>query len=202
MWLNDRFGVGIQGDYLIVPRMNVANSVQGTVRLMWRFGGKTRQRPAALIPAHPAEKVVEYIDVIVRDTIIVEKQVPVESKSIHDLIRSIYFDFDSADLKPEYADVVERIATIMMQDTSRKYLITGYTDIRGDASYNQRLSYRRAESVMNALIDQGVPASILKIKGEGSKVSHAAYGDSPYIRESDRKIIIELITNEDYWNIL
>lgn len=38
MWLNNRFGIGIQGDYLLTPQRNVADSMQGTVRLMWRLG--------------------------------------------------------------------------------------------------------------------------------------------------------------------
>ncbi|MDR2968001.1 MAG: hypothetical protein LBV32_00165 [Tannerellaceae bacterium] len=37
MWLNKRFGIGIQGDYLLITQRNVANSIQGTARLMWRF---------------------------------------------------------------------------------------------------------------------------------------------------------------------
>lgn len=38
MWLCERFGIGLQGDYLLMPRRGVAGSMQGTVRLMWRLG--------------------------------------------------------------------------------------------------------------------------------------------------------------------
>lgn len=38
MWLNDRFGIGMQTDYLIMPYAGIANSWQGTVRLLWRIG--------------------------------------------------------------------------------------------------------------------------------------------------------------------
>ena len=38
MWLNDWWGIGMQGDYLIMPYNNVANSIQGTLRVMYRIG--------------------------------------------------------------------------------------------------------------------------------------------------------------------
>jgi opacity protein-like surface antigen len=43
MWLNDRWGIGMQGDYLVMPYKNVANSLQGTLRVMYRLGGKGKK---------------------------------------------------------------------------------------------------------------------------------------------------------------
>jgi hypothetical protein len=40
MWLNDKWGIGLQGDYLLMPHKDVANTIQGTVRLIWRIGDK------------------------------------------------------------------------------------------------------------------------------------------------------------------
>lgn len=40
LWLDERFGVGMQGDYLLIPKRGVANSLQGTLRLMWRLDGQ------------------------------------------------------------------------------------------------------------------------------------------------------------------
>jgi hypothetical protein len=37
MWLNDGWGIGMQGDYLLMPYKNVANSLQGTLRIMYRY---------------------------------------------------------------------------------------------------------------------------------------------------------------------
>lgn len=45
LWLNDRLGLGLQADYLVMPYRRVANAWQGNVRLLWRIGGK-RKRPA------------------------------------------------------------------------------------------------------------------------------------------------------------
>lgn len=43
MWLNDNWGIGIQGDYVLMPYSNVANSLEGTVRVMYRIGGGVKK---------------------------------------------------------------------------------------------------------------------------------------------------------------
>jgi hypothetical protein len=48
MWLNDRWGIGMQGDYLIMPHRNVANSIQGTVRVIYRMGGRSKKTQPAV----------------------------------------------------------------------------------------------------------------------------------------------------------
>ena len=88
MWLNDRLGIALQADYLVMPYKDIANSWQGSVRLMWRFGGKSKK----------ALPEIQYVDKIVER--IVEKpvekivEVPVEKESICELFNSISFDFD------------------------------------------------------------------------------------------------------------
>lgn len=44
MWLNDNWGIGMQGDYLLMPYKNVANSIQGTLRIMYRIEGKSKNK--------------------------------------------------------------------------------------------------------------------------------------------------------------
>ena len=64
------------------------------------------------------------------------------------------------------------------------------------------LSRRRADAVVNALLQKGVPEEMLKSRGVGKKISYASQDASNEIREGDRKIIVEIITNMDYWNHL
>lgn len=40
MWVTDRFGIGLQAEYLLMPMSGVKNSVEGSVRLLWRFPWK------------------------------------------------------------------------------------------------------------------------------------------------------------------
>lgn len=202
MWLDDRWGIGLQGDYIIIPKPNVANSLQGTVRVMRRFGRKST-KPVAM-PAVPVIPTPAAERVVVRDTVYVEKEVSVEvdGGEIHELIRNIHFDFDACDIKPEYRAVVENIAELLKKDTSRRYLITGYTDARGSDAYDEALSRNRAKTILRALVEAGVPETMLKSAGVGKRISHASPAADEKTREGDRKVTIERIDNGDYWRVL
>lgn len=199
-WLNDRWGIGLQADYVVMPYKNVANSLQGSVRLMWRIGGKTKKSKPVY---RDIERVVE---VIVEKPVIVEKEkiveVKVEGTTLLDFFNNINFDFDKATLMSSSVELIDKVADILKQDTSKRYLITGYTDARGNAEYNLNLSKNRAASVIEALIARGVPQSMLKSRGVGQKISYANTQSSDKIREADRKVTIEIITNTDYWNYI
>lgn len=196
MWLNDRLGIGVQGDYLVMPYKDVANSLQGTVRLMWRFGGKSKK----------AAPKVQYVDrTVVEEKVVVQERVVVDTVRIEgmdNLLSNIVFDFDKATLKPESQETITKLADLLNKDRSKKYLITGYTDSKGSDQYNQILSANRAKAVINALIEKGVSQEMLKSRGVGSRIAYANTSQTDYVREGDRKVTVELITNIEYWNYL
>ncbi|HBK32584.1 MAG TPA: hypothetical protein DDZ96_11355 [Porphyromonadaceae bacterium] len=201
-WLSDNFGIGLQGDYLLMPHQNVANSLQGTVRLIWRIGGRSKKRPPVvqyvekIVQAPPVEKIVEKIVEVPAEVI----ETP--STEICELFNNIYFEFDKSDIRPISYETLDKIADILKANTNKKYLVTGYTDAWGSAAYNIGLSQRRAAAVIKALEDRGVPANILKSRGVGKKISYAPTGESNQVREGDRKVTVEIITNLDYWNFM
>ncbi len=199
-WLNDNIGIGFQADYLIMPYKHVANSLQGTVRLIWRIGGESK-KSGPQIQYVEVEKIVEKI---VEKPVVVEKivETPVreEVEMVCDFFNNIDFEFNEANLTLASEKAVNEIASIMKKDTSRKYLITGYTDSKGSSQYNMELSRKRAAAVVNALIGRGVSQSMLKSRGVGDKISYIKSGASDIVRKGDRKVTVELITNMDYWN--
>ncbi|MDR2220521.1 MAG: peptidoglycan-associated lipoprotein Pal [Methylobacillus sp.] len=65
--------------------------------------------------------------------------------------RSIYFDFDKDDVKPEFRPLVEAHAKYLKQNPEAKIMIQGNTDDRGSREYNLALGQRRAVSVKNAM---------------------------------------------------
>ncbi|MCV6595247.1 MAG: OmpA family protein [Silicimonas sp.] len=80
---------------------------------------------------------------------------------------ALLFDTDSASLKPQL-----RSDLLVLADSLNKYpqslvTVTGHTDSRGDAAYNQNLSERRAGSVANALFNGGVDFSRVRALGAG-----------------------------------
>ncbi len=200
MWLNDHIGIGLQGDYLIMPYKHIANSWQGSVRLIWRMGGKSLKNK----PEREIQYVEKVIEKVIEKPVIKEKmvEIPTQSGVLCDLFNNIYFEFDKAEITPEAATVIDEIAHIMLTDTDKKYLITGCTDAKGSPQYNMNLSQKRADAVVNALIKKGVPANMLKAKGVGSRISYASQHAPNEIREGDRKIIVQIITNMDYWNYI
>jgi outer membrane protein OmpA-like peptidoglycan-associated protein len=77
------------------------------------------------------------------------------------------FDFDRAALRPESREVLSRIAGILFTTTDSAITVTGHTDTRGKAQYNQALSERRAQAVANYLIEAGLPAELFTVEGLG-----------------------------------
>jgi len=85
------------------------------------------------------------------------------------VIRDVHFQFDKATLTPSDKEVLNTIATRLKQESSTAQLtVTGHTDSVGSDTYNQKLSDRRAHSVVEYLISQGVPRSeFVSVTGAG-----------------------------------
>jgi outer membrane protein OmpA-like peptidoglycan-associated protein len=98
---------------------------------------------------------------------VVEEKAVVKEEVI--VIRDVHFQFDSAKLTPADKDVLNTIATRLKQESSSAQLtVTGHTDSVGSDAYNQKLSDRRAHSVVEYLISQGVPrSSFVSVTGAG-----------------------------------
>lgn len=67
------------------------------------------------------------------------------------LERVVYFDFDSFEIRPEFASVLEANAKYLAADGSRRLALEGHTDDRGGREYNLALGQKRAEAVRRAM---------------------------------------------------
>ncbi len=72
----------------------------------------------------------------------------------------ILFDFDRADIRPEFQGVLTEVAD-MVRAAGDPVQIEGHTDSIGSAEYNMRLGQRRADSVANFLAAQTVPRDLM-----------------------------------------
>jgi OOP family OmpA-OmpF porin len=83
------------------------------------------------------------------------------------------FAFNKADLTPEAEETIDEYLQKYREDwrpglaQAYEAIIIGYTDSTGNANYNLGLSKRRAESVRDYLVAQGVPAEKLRVLGRG-----------------------------------
>lgn len=73
--------------------------------------------------------------------------------------RTVYFDYDSFVIKPEFQSVIEAHARNLKGDKMRKVAVEGHTDERGGREYNLALGQKRAEAVRSALGLLGVADS-------------------------------------------
>ncbi len=81
---------------------------------------------------------------------------------------NIYFDHDSARLKPESDAALEAIATLLRRDPDLRLFVVGHTDATGDLRYNLALSRRRAQAVVEALVGRhGIERARLHPEGVG-----------------------------------
>jgi len=78
--------------------------------------------------------------------------------------RKVYFDYDSSEIKPEYAAMLREHGKWLSIDRNLRVRLEGNTDERGSAEYNIGLGERRAQAVRRALLLQGaVDAQITTI---------------------------------------
>jgi peptidoglycan-associated lipoprotein len=73
--------------------------------------------------------------------------------------RSIYFDFDSTDIKSEFEALIAAHARYLASSPTTRVRLEGNTDERGSREYNIGLGERRAQAVRRALMLQGVADS-------------------------------------------
>ncbi len=83
--------------------------------------------------------------------------------------RTIYFDFDSSVVKPEFQDMLKAHAAYLVDHPGRRLILEGHTDERGTREYNLGLGERRALAVKRALVLLGVPAERIETVSYGEE---------------------------------
>ena len=94
-------------------------------------------------------------------------QFPLSSISKPVLIDNIFFDFNSATLRPESAESLNELVRLLTDNAGVTIEIGAHCDYKGNDDYNQRLSQQRAESVVNYLIEHGIKKDRLTARGYG-----------------------------------
>ena len=96
-----------------------------------------------------------------------------------DLKRSVYYEFDQYDVKPEYRALVETHARWLRANPKGRLTIEGNTDERGSREYNVALGQRRAESVTTLMQLMGVkPEQIEAISWGEEKPRNTGHNES------------------------
>lgn len=86
------------------------------------------------------------------------------------VLRNIYFDFDKSTLRNESVAELNNLVQVMNENPTIKIELTGHTDSRGLAWYNNNLSKRRSKVARDYLVSKGISSSRITTKGMGAKM--------------------------------
>jgi len=113
-------------------------------------------------------------------------------KQLNEYARTILFDTGKASLKSESVSVFVDIIKILNEYPNAKFTVEGHTDSVGSESLNQQLSEKRANSVRDFLIKEGIDASRLTAIGYG-EAKPIATNNTRAGRAQNRRVEINLV---------
>ena len=167
----------------------VASTMSGTLGILVNLGSKKK-------PVEPTvvyEPVIEYkhdtvvVEKVRVDTVFVQAAIDDINKILSDVV---LFDFDKYDLTEEAIPVLNQVAAILKQHPKANIIVEGHTDNWGTDAYNQVLSEKRANTVVNYLKDQGVVCGLEPIGyGESRPVTD---NSTEELRHQNRRIEFRL----------
>jgi len=108
----------------------------------------------------------------------------------------LLFSFNDAELSDRDLSRIDRVARILGEYPGLSMTIHGFADYRGDETYNQALSAKRAERVAQAFIDSGIEAGRITVVAQG-EIATAEDVESRELAQSRRvSVAIELSGEE------
>jgi len=109
-------------------------------------------------------------------------------------LKGVTFANNSAVLTGNSTAVLDDAAATLRRNADLKIEVAGYTDNRGSATYNVNLSQKRAETVRDYLVTQGVSADMLNAKGYGPE-NPLADNASADGRAANRRVELRILKN-------
>ncbi len=83
------------------------------------------------------------------------------------VLENIYYDLDKWAIRPDAAEGLNKLVTIMKENADIKIELSSHTDSRADDQYNMVLSQKRAEAAVSYLISHGITKNRMTAKGYG-----------------------------------
>lgn len=96
-------------------------------------------------------------------------QFPLASITAPVLIDNIFYDFDKATLRPESQAALDELVKLLNENPNVTIELSSHCDYKGSSVYNKGLAQRRAESVVNYLVDKGIARDRLSPVGYGKE---------------------------------
>ena len=110
-------------------------------------------------------------------------------------LRGVHFDFNKYKLKPEGLNVLSEDINLLKEDSELLISIEGHCDSVGGNAYNDKLSKRRAQTVFNYFLKNGIAADRMRTIGFGKR-NPIVPNDTAANRSLNRRVEIKIIRPE------
>jgi outer membrane protein OmpA-like peptidoglycan-associated protein len=109
----------------------------------------------------------------------------------------ILFEFDKAVIQAASFELMDEITQVVKDNPRiKKISIEGHTDDDGKASYNKKLSQKRADSVMKYLVEHGIDAARLTAVGHGEDIPLVP-NDTDENKEKNRRVEFLIVEQDE-----
>ncbi len=148
----------------------------------------------AIVKPTPAPAVKEEVPPVEQtQTAPVEKEeepAPVEKPDLN--FKNIQFEFNSVVLKTGAYEILEKASREIKKAPSAKFILNGHSSEEGSSSHNMSLSVDRANAVKTYLVNAGIDAANLSVKGFG-ETKPIASNSNEEGRALNRRVEIQLV---------
>ncbi len=190
----------------IVSFNDTYNNMSYTFGIVYQFGGRKKPAPApkpvvkpapapapkpVVKPAPAPKPAVKPAPAPAPKPVVKPAPAPQIKKEVTLRIK-IEFDTDKSFVRPRYHNELKKVADYLKQYPDNQAVIEGFTDNRGSAVHNMKLSQRRADAVRKYLVEKfGVNSEKLSAKGYG-KENPIASNKTKAGRQKNRRVELHI----------
>lgn len=167
---------GQVGDAIPLDASGSSDPDNDTLSYTWDFGdGTPPARTTSARTTHSYARVGNYTVKVTADdgrggSCTASAPISVSQKFVlADRGGKVLFDFNKATLKPEARTQLARVLQALKEQPGLRTHVVGHTDSIGSDAYNMRLSQRRAQSVADYLVQNGVPRQTITTDHRGER---------------------------------
>ncbi len=90
-----------------------------------------------------------------------------EPMAPEDAVYLVFFNWDASDLGSGALNVLDAVSDEVKKNPPRQINIIGHADTSGPGDYNQKLAFKRANNVRDALTQRGIDANVMMVDSRG-----------------------------------
>lgn len=107
------------------------------------------------------------------------------------VLERIHYDFDKWEIRQDAKPILDEIAKFLLEPPRLPVELGAHTDCRGTQEYNNELSQKRAQSVVDYLVKKGIDRTMISAKGYGETrlINHGEHISAALHQQNRRTVI-------------